>query len=234
MLHLAGKPTLKEIVAFTVPAVILAAVLLTDRSSSTAAQATASIPAPTNWVPFSADMKVTHADGHEPTIGRFSRARDGSTRLETWSPSVPNLRIIGIKNIPQQTSYIRSLSGKWTSAPMQLPAEGWHPVKWRATRPGITKYPHKLDVEVGGTANLQAPSGLNAVRYVSDRGNISLVVPELNFFPVVTQILASGRRETFWNIDRDEPDPALFEPPTDVTVTRLEKPRGIISTRNAP
>jgi hypothetical protein len=60
-----------------------------------------------------------------------------------------------------------------------------------------------------------------------------LLVPELNFFPVVQQAVATGRREAYSNIALGEPDGNLFEPPPGVEVVALTEPRGIVDRRAA-
>lgn len=99
---------------------------------------------------------------------------------------------------------------------------------------GLSEHPYKLDILIGGAHNLLAPAGLTAYRYVTRSGNVWLLVPELNFFPVVQQALSTGRREEYWNIRLEKPDPMIFELPVGVVPVQLDRPRGIVSRKQRP
>jgi hypothetical protein len=99
--------------------------------------------------------------------------------------------------------------------------------------PGLSEYSKRLDVLTGGSGSLEAAVGLRAYQLANRNGTMWLLAPELNFFPVVQQAVASGRREAYSNIALGEPDASLFEPPSGVEVVPLTEPRAIVDRRAA-
>jgi hypothetical protein len=71
-------------------------------------------------------------------------------------------------------------------------------------------------------------TGFTAFQLVDRRGDVTLLVPELNFFAVLKQSISTGRREIYSNIEIREPDPSLFLPPPNAAVEPLPGPRGIL------
>jgi hypothetical protein len=65
------------------------------------------IPQPADWVPFTADVLITHADGGESVYGRFYRDTHGCTRLETGPKGQQG--VISIHNIPRSEYYTWSV-----------------------------------------------------------------------------------------------------------------------------
>jgi hypothetical protein len=191
-----------------VVAAVLVSSLLAIRKSS---EATIEI---TQWVAFSADFSLTHANpAHAASAGRLFRASDGSTRLETWLSGSPDRFVVSIRNIQRATYYSYRWNRGWISAPMELPSNGWKPLRVRANSSGLSPYRYKLALRRGEDGALASTTGFSADQFVNDSGNQWLLVPELNFFPVVKQWVQTGRREAVSNIVIGEPDPLLFLPP---------------------
>jgi hypothetical protein len=217
--------TRKATVRLTVYA-ILAAVALT--ASAARSQPVELIPAPENWVSFSADVRIYQRGSETPTtVGRFFQGADGSDRMETGPVEDPT-RVISIKNIARVTSYMKTSAGRWSAAPMEIsPERGWRPPKWRLGTPALTPHPYRLAIRAGENGDLQAADGFEAFVHVDQYGNVDYMVPTLNFFRAVRESPSMGYKALYFNI-RLEPQPAaLFEPPPGVAVEKLDKPRGI-------
>jgi len=225
-------------VAFLLPPVLVIATALTVRHwnqppPALSPQLAPAIPAPSGWIAFSGDVKVTHAGEDRAVLGRFYQSSDGSTRLETWPENHQFVGIVDIQNIAQATSYIGS-GKKWNAAPMDI-ERPWVPMVRRVNELGLNKYPKKLDVGEGGTGSVQSDKGFEGYVRTDLRGTNTLLVPALNWYPVVRQNVA-GRRETLTNI-RIGPQPAeLFLPPPDAKISKLDKSRGHVthSTAESP
>ena len=79
------------------------------------------IPSPTDWIAFTAKWKRVGKPG--TIFGRYFRASDGSTRLESEDGS--NI-VISISNVATVRQYA-FLRDKWVSYPMRLPSDGYRP-----------------------------------------------------------------------------------------------------------
>ena len=170
---------------------LMAGALYAGASRTRASQAFSDeIPSPSQWVPFSADLRLTHLEPHGATAGKFWRAGDGSTRLETWAAADPATRLISIKNISQRTSFVKNPRGVWSAAPMDVPAAGWLPRKHRYSMPGLSEYSKRLDILEGRTGSLEAATGLRAFQFTSRNGTIWFLCPRPQFLPCG----AAGRR----------------------------------------
>jgi hypothetical protein len=182
-----------------------------------AAQAGPLLAQPPDWVPFSADVEIT-VPNTPRVVGRFYRASDGSSRLET-GPEDGSRQVISMKNIPAQTFYWFSPAPGygWTSQPLKLPPEGWRPTQYRANMKDLAKHGERIE-------------GLELYRYVTPSGDVALNAPALNFFSVVRQSVKFGKRERYFNIRLGEPPNDLFSPPAGASVRVLSKPGGIIFT----
>jgi hypothetical protein len=205
------------------------AVIAFARGNHTAEQL--DLPGPSQWIPFTAVVTITVSGDDLRVVGRFFRASDGSTRIETKPAEHEGDPLVSINNVSEATSY-RGRGNKWTAAPMDIAPGEWRPRKFRAGAPFLSVYRYKLrlgrgegDVPIDGA--LTASSGLDAYQMLNGSGTVMLLVPSLNFFPVVRQTLA-GRREVYSEISQTEPDPSLFKPPLGVIVTQLSESRGIV------
>jgi hypothetical protein len=115
---------------------------------------------------------------------------------------------------------------------MELPQSGWRPLRVRAGSSGLSLYRYKLALRVGEDQSLASTTtGFTAYQFVNNSGNLWLMVPELNFYPVVKQWVLTGRRELVSNIEIGEQDPNLFFPPPGVEVQVTTIPRGITARR---
>ena len=178
--------------ALVVTAVLLVGLFVLRQTS----EATVEIPQPTHWVPFSADFSLIHSNpAHAPSTGRLFRASNGSTRLETWLAGTPDRFVVSIRNIERATYYSHRWNRGWISAPMELPSYGWRPLRVRANSEGLSLYRYKLALRSGEDGSLASTSGFSAYQFVNNSGNLWLMVPELNFYPVVKQWIQTGRRE---------------------------------------
>lgn len=180
------------------------------RSQSERVSPTREIPQPPTWAPFEADFSVTVPG--EPTVrGVFSRASDGSTRRESWPETEPTKRVISIKDFTQGVQYLRFQDGErgiygWKSFELK---EARTPRRYRVNQ---NLLPHDVIIE-----------GLPTYRQTGVRGDVRVLAPDLNFFPVITQLIATGRREVYTNIRRVEPSRDLFSPPPGASIEPLSR-----------
>ena len=184
------------------------------------------IPGPRDWVPFSADVRVTFPGINGVTTGRFYRSSDGSGRLETtFEGRELEGPLVSIRNVSERMSYVgRGLA--WTSTHLgNAPMSG--PARWREGTVGLTKLPQRVslspgaDTTSGSDLRLLSEGGYETYRW--SVGSVDcLLVPKLNFFPVVRNSLLSGRREVYSNIVVGEQPPGLFSPPPGATIKPSE------------
>lgn len=173
------------------------------------------IAQPADWAGFDAELEISQP-GAPLVVGHFYRASDGSERKET-GPQGQAQRVISIHNISQERWYVRSASGQWTSGPMRLPPEGWHPIHWIQNQ-RITKQQEKM-------------GEFDIYREESASGSsIYLRAPALNMFAILDQNVVNGRRQAFSNIHVGEPAPEMFQPPEGVAVSQSEYLNGIVTT----
>jgi len=174
---------------------------------------------PVGWVAFSADVDVK-VPGELPLLAQFHRDGIGSTRWDVRRQS-DGARIIEIINMSNRTYYVFSTKRGWVSRPVE--ATEWRPRRLYKEMPRLEQYSFRLDLGTGGSGNLKAKDGFEAYMYTTASGGTRLMVPDLNFFPVVMQTL-SGYSRKYFNIRREEPDIALFLPPAGVQVTASPRP----------
>jgi len=177
------------------------------------------VPAPTNWVPFSADFRGTGVlPGGEgsATVGKFYRNSDGSERLETRIASRAGLGTVNIKNIPESHFYVFMRDRGWTVQPMILKPTGHKPSLYPVDTPGL----RRSDTIVDGFDTYELVN--------SNTGTVRTVVPALNFFEVLREGGASGNKLQYNNIRLEEPPSELFRPPLGVAITEISEPGGIV------
>jgi hypothetical protein len=168
------------------------------------------IDSPDSLVPFSADFNVWESNSLT-VVGRYHRASNGSVRMES-GPDTTDVRFIHIINVPELTEYAYSKkAGKWLSKDSPHAAGKSRPRRFRQNLPNWTLLPTRLAIRKGESGSLEASEGLSAYR-VDNGETISLMVPDLNFFPVVTQRL-DGNHQTFTNLEIMEPPEELFRLP---------------------
>lgn len=181
----------------------------------TAPQQITEIPQPEGWVPFDADVMKEAQGSTQKIVGRYFRDSDGSTRLESWDPSDPTVRVISISSIPRARAYVYSPRIGWESYPMVLPPGGYRPLRHRLETKNLSRRPEEF-------------AGFEVYEYVGAVGDISYRAPGLNFFPLFLQTGKDGQRTTYSNVQIREQDPALFDLPPGVSVTEKSTPRGIV------
>jgi hypothetical protein len=177
--------------------------------------ATDEIAQPSDWVPFDADVQISFPSKASSIDGRFFRGSDGSSRLETWDRKDPSTKVISIKNIARVRQYVSSPANGWKANPMLLPPNGWHPARYRASMKNLVPRRDQLE-------------GLQLYQLTGPEGDVEVLAPALNFFPVVRQYIKDGERWGYSNIRVREQDPALFEPPPGAAVTERTEPLGIV------
>jgi hypothetical protein len=134
---------------------------------------------------------------------------------------------VSIRNIRRVTFFLKNPKGEWISRPMKLRPGVYMPGRMKTTTAGLFDYPFRLELREGESGSLRADSGMKAYEYINPSGNVSLLTPELNFFPVL-QVTLDGRSEQYSQIKLGEPDASLFEPPPGVQVTAKSEPGGIV------
>lgn len=178
------------------------------------------IASPENWVPFTAEWRRVKPRPNAESVvvvGRFSRASNGSTRLESGPESEP-ARVIDIKNIARRLYYTtaRDANGNryWVEQPLRLGPDGWKPMLMRERADRVV---------------LKEPfDGRQVVSVVVGPGMVDLMAPALNFYPLVKTYIPTGDRTEAHVVSTDEPAGDLFEPPAGAEIRRSEKPAGIV------
>jgi hypothetical protein len=179
------------------------------------------ISQPSDWVPFSAELRRVHEKDGSLFVGHYYRSSDGSTRSET-GPSLDNITSIGIKNVGQATFYYWSRQKGWSLQPMDLPPWGWKPVRTLMNKK-MTRVPDMVE-------------GFALIR-VDTAGRVIYQAPELNLFVLVNLVKCewdpAAKCGTWYStIKIAEPPREYFLPPSDQPIERIEKPGGIV--RRAP
>jgi hypothetical protein len=200
------------------PLVGLAAAAVYARGASEHTRVQSEIIAqPSEWVPFSAELKRIHETDGAVFVGHYYTASDGSTRSET-GPSFEKITSIGIKNIAQATFYLWSPERGWTSQPMQLPPGGWKPIP--------TTFNERM-TRVSDTVE-----GFELIKHET-AGRVLYKAPQLNLF-ILTNLVKCKFSDTttcgtwFFNIRVGEQPAEYFVPPSDVRIDFVDKPGGIV------
>lgn len=194
----------------------------TARTDRTPSQPGGLVAQPSEWVPFSADIRQVGSAG-TTAVGRFYRSSDGSTRSETGD-SFDALDTVAIKNIKERAFYLHTVDGAWTVQPMDLPPWGWKPMPTRFGN-GMTPVPETVE----GFSLIRSESG-PVVLYRS---------PELNLFVLITAVPCETGRAvecgiSHSNIVLGEQPEEHFQPPAGVRVMRVDKPGGIVRHNSPP
>jgi hypothetical protein len=167
---------------------------------------------PNDWVAFAADILQFNSAG-DKSVGRFRRGSDGSTRTEIQlnygDRIVP---MIDIENLTTRR-YYRFLGGDfWLTGELAYPDNAYKPRPWSSAAPGLKPYGRKLALLKGQDGSLTADTGLEAWIVANDTGTMRLLVPALNFFPVVQSPIV-GRRRVYSNIEFVDSPATMFDPP---------------------
>jgi hypothetical protein len=158
---------------------------------------------PTEWVAFSADIRITFANGKE-AWGRRLQDEHGCIRDEMVHPD--GSALITLINVQTEKTY-RLYHASWTSQPMRIGQFPRTPIQLRVTRKtdpieGFDAYIHE--------ANVRSPKG--------DYLQVSTVIPALNFFHALLTT-PSGERRVAANIKVAPPPHEEFLPPPGAVVT---------------
>jgi len=201
---------------------VLAGVYAHQRwSGAEARQSFSPLPQPQEWVAFSADLEISSPDGTR-YAGRYCRSADGSHRT-TLQDGAGNVSVT-IRDIGRKVAYV-GVGNEWTARAVDLGPEGHRPMQWHLGMKGLTLYRFKLDLKSGGSGSLRATNGFAAYHYTTPSGGSWLVVPELNFQPVV-RLLVDGRRWAMSNIELGDPPPTSFQPPAGARIKWIARPAG--------
>lgn len=158
-------------------------------------------PAVTGWTAFRAEIRTT-AGGVERG-GRFYRRADGSTRRETLGPD-DSPAFITIENRAARRFYSLG-GGVWSAQPLE---------------PGAVRPPRAADFP-DATPERAAHEGLAIVKTITPAGAALRRAPALDFVPVVEEHSDPPLRVELTGIRREDPAPALFEPPPGARVVNL-------------
>ncbi len=161
---------------------------------------------PSDWIPFTADFTLTMPNG-KVHRGVFARAADGSHRMD-MNAEAPGKVITTIYSASTRTVYIESPGAGWVSSP--APARPLP--RWRRGTSGLRPYADKVALRAGDDGSLRSDKGFEAWLYTTKNGGLEVLVPDLNFFPVVSVDVA-GHRELYYNIRVGPLPDDLFAPP---------------------
>jgi hypothetical protein len=162
------------------------------------------ISQPDHIVPFSADYLGIRTNRQTRTvkIGRFYRSADNSFRRES-GPSPDQITLVNVRHVPHGAFYVWSRLRGFSIYPLHPPPHGWSFIHSRLGNPEDF-----LEERF---------EGFEVMREVGRRGNVSVVVPQLNFFAIYTKFCGedgSWCDESRYSNIKVGPQPAeLFEPP---------------------
>jgi hypothetical protein len=212
-----------RIVAIVLPLILIGGVIFTARRAvakavpNQAPQSGDAIEAPSSWVPFAASFRGG-VPGAEKVFGRVYRSSNGSDRVES-GPTADDLRMVYIRNTQRNVYYARRGWEKpggtvyWEQGPMQLDESGWQPVQMR-TAPDRVVLAQRLE-------------GRQVVQVNAGSGEVHLVAPALNFYPVLKTRLLTGEQWRTLDIQVGEQAGNLFEPPAGSEIRVTNRPGGI-------
>lgn len=146
---------------------------------------------PREWIPVIADVRIVDTAG--TVRERFFRNRDGSTRIEAYSPFVAE-QVVTIHNLPQMTIFFQAADGSWSALPI---------------RPAMRLVPLRRP-RVGRNATISsAPETWEGVKVYKVSEKV-LLAPELNYLEV--RDARGPRVREFYNIQVVDPPEDLFVP----------------------
>jgi hypothetical protein len=180
------------------------------------------ISQPDHWVAFEADITRVAPNG-QIISGRFYRGEDGSDLSIEEQVSSSTSSKVTIRHIANYSKgrYYRSKGQQWISGPLSV-ATPRKPLQFFSKSSDLRKYRGRLALLAGQDGSLNAANGLDAWISATDEGSVHLLVPSLNFYPIVSNKL-NGSRRVLSNI-RIGPVPAsLFEPPSGEPVDFVEE-----------
>jgi hypothetical protein len=131
---------------------------------------------------------------------------------------------IEIQNLIDGVLYRNLGNPEWQSMPLPNTEKLRAPRPWSSAARGLTPYPYKVALLRGQSGSLSSPEGLDAWIYSNETGTLRLLVPDLNFFPVV-QSPVSGFRRVFHSIVIGEVPTTLFNPPDGAPIKEVPAPQ---------
>jgi hypothetical protein len=180
------------------------------------------ISQPEQWVAFEASTTRVTPNG-QIIAGRFYRGEDGSElSIENAGTPSSNVIIRRISNYSKGRYYQSSKAGEWTSGPLVLTGPRRH-LQFFTKSSGLLKYRGKLALLAGQDGSFNAADGLDAWISTTAEGSVHLLVPSLNFYPVVSNRL-DGVRRVLSEIRIGLVPASLFEPAAGDRVTFVEEP----------
>ena len=169
---------------------------------------------PATWIPFTADVVVVEHGGKVQE--KYYRNSENSRRVEAFSPFTSDI-LITIHNMSERMTYYRDQHGMWSSTPLL-------PSMVILTPPQRPMLPRNGKVEL-----LEKGIEGRTAYKISTASQDVVVVPELNYLDVRTELRQAGKVREFSNIRVGEPAANLFVPPTGVSVRRVSNPRELWS-----
>lgn len=181
------------------------------------------IPQPDTWVPFSAEITRTLPTG-ESVTGQVYRGADGNElTIETVSDGNTTVVIRHITNYTHGLYYHSAKPKEWFSGPLRMPASGRRQVQFRTKSPGLQRYNWKLAMRNGEQQSLNADAGFDAWLSTASNGTTHLLVPALNFYPVVSSSVGGARR-VLSQIVIGPVDASMFVPPPGESIRSVDEP----------
>ena len=180
---------------------------------------------PSTWVPFTADLSITLSDGTRED-GSYVRASNGSERWHLMRLS-DGRTLDEVSNVNQLRFYRSTGGNVWTR--YNIPSRPAI-VQWSSASRNLARYQFKLDIANGGSGDIKASTGFEAYQLILPNGTVHLLVPDLNFFPVLQQELG-GTLKKYSNVMVGEPTQENFAPPANATISDSPTPmRAAVST----
>lgn len=210
---------MKKTVLLAIPFVVVGLAALTPLVRSNSAAATGSqqgteVPSPRSWIAFQAEWEKTKPGG-ATVKGRFYRNSDGSTRSESQFEGQSE-SLVAISNVGNNAYYERSVDGQWCSHPMRIDRAVYSPQRMRSNaNVTLTKLPEKVE-------------GFEVYHLTGVSRIIEDVVPELNFFAVVSQDPQTLTVQRYFNISVGPQDGQLFMPSAGTDVIHHTNLMGIV------
>lgn len=183
------------------------------------------ITQPKEWVPLTIEFHVRDQDG--AVLGTFVEQRDaqGSTRTARLEGGLE--RDIQIINMSRRR-YFRFKGGAWYQYPLRIQPGGGRPTMVLLRNRVQPVSPD--DPRIRSLSALGRP--LSYYEFVGSSGNKVVLCPELNMLMAWGKF-SNGTERQLDNVTIGQPN-VSFEPPTDVTVTYINRPSGPGVLENLP
>lgn len=174
------------------------------------------VEGPAQWVPFHADY-YSSTNGELRIRGRVSRTSDGSMIYDTRSVRTGSGHRITIFNIARRMLY-RIRDESWEAQPLLIAPDGYRP-RTRLSAQVLAAVPDRV-------------GAFEVYRQTTGTGDVLVVAPALNFYPIIVESQRERTRQWLENIVLEEPSGEALEPPAGVPV--LHKTEAVRIGRAAP